>query len=79
MDGTGAKLAQSRIVGLSSVTLVNIKAILGIGFCQFQHKIVPGNLGKNGGRGNVCAEAVPLDHGFHRNTEVRLPVAVDEG
>ena len=41
--------------------------------------VVPGDFRQNGGRRDVGAEAVPLDHGLHRKAKVRLPVAVDEG
>jgi len=70
---------QSRIVGFGTVTLMDIKLILGIGFCQLYHQIVPAHLGQNGGSRNVHAEAVTLDNGSDRNILPKLRNATING
>ena len=60
------------------IALVDVKAILGVLLRHFQHKVVPGDLGKHRRRGDIGAETVPLDHGFYRYPEILFPVSVDQ-
>ena len=60
------------------IALVDVKAVLGVLLRHFQHKVVPGDLGKHRRRGNIGTEAVPLDHGLHRDSEILFPVSVDQ-
>ena len=60
------------------IALVDVKAILGVLLRHFQHKVVPGDLGKHRRRCDIGAEAVPLDHGFYRYPEILFPVSVDQ-
>ena len=79
MDGAWAEFAQRRIVRARTVALVRGKAVLRIFLIHFQHKAVPRHLGQNGRSRDIGAQAVALDDRLHRQTEVRLAVAVDQG
>ena len=79
MNRTGAVCTQGLVVGFRAVALVDFKTIFRVLLRQLHHDIITGNLRQNGSRRNVGAEAVALHHSLHRQAEIRLPVAVNQG